>query len=109
MGMRHKYPYGHPLYKYNRKRRGKLKAHGWTPEMVEHAKVTQSNRCAICVEPLQPGRGTHADHEHTKPPKARELLCPRCNLRLGMVESNPLLWRAVMGYLHKWESGAISQ
>lgn len=44
----------------------------------------QGGRCAICIEE----RELVVDHNHTTD-VARGLLCHRCNILLGMIETGP--------------------
>lgn len=46
----------------------------------------QQGTCAICQNPCSSGRRLAVDHNH-RTGKVRELLCARCNVRLGMIES----------------------
>jgi len=91
-----------PEQKY-RKRRDELKPYGWTPEMVETAKVEQGNKCAVCRVTFIDSRHTHADHEHTVPPKPRALLCSACNTSLGGFMDDPKICRQAAEYLEKYK------
>jgi hypothetical protein len=55
-------------------------------DMVEY----QAGLCAMCCEAMQPGRGTHVDHNH-RTGIVRGLLCSRCNPQLGVIESPHVL------------------
>lgn len=47
----------------------------------------QNGCCKICLCALQPGRGTHLDHDH-KTGAVRALLCFRCNHYIGHIKEN---------------------
>ena len=79
-------------------RKARLKRYGWTPEAVDNAKVTQNYRCAICNEI----KVLVADHEHSDPPKPRQLLCDECNKGLGCFRDEPKLLEWAGTYLRKW-------
>lgn len=59
----------------------------------------QGNKCAICKRPLRPGK-KYTDHDHLTG-KARGILCPGCNTRVGMVEVNPELIFRILSYIQK--------
>ena len=72
--------------------------YGWTEEMVENARTRQEGRCAVCKKALR----LVPDHKHSEPPLARELLCHRCNLLVGVAEASPGLLESIWAYLVKW-------
>lgn len=47
---------------------------------------------------MQPGIGTHIDHDHATG-KARGLLCTKCNLLLGLALESPVTLRSAASYL----------
>lgn len=57
----------------------------------------QNGLCAICrVKPC-----LHVDHDHATG-RVRELLCPGCNLKLGILEAAE--WREkALAYLGRWK------
>src|SRR5260221_296630 len=91
------------------KRRGHLKLLGWTLEKFNKAWEEQEGKCAICkvslIKDKKNGRGAHAhaDHEHIKPPKPREILCSNCNLGIGNLQENTEIMRAAIVYIEKWK------
>jgi hypothetical protein len=94
----------------------KLQKKGWTLETFESAKENQEGRCAICGEKPEPYKAKTryteeityeplcADHEHTSPPKARGLLCSKCNPGIGCFrdDHDPKLCELAASYLRKW-------
>lgn len=69
-----------------------------TYEEFETKLESQAGLCAICGGP--PGeKGLHADHDHSTG-MARDLLCPRCNYAIGVLESP--LFLGYLDYLRKW-------
>ena len=77
---------------------------GWTLEMYEAKKIEQNNLCAICGKPQVEGREISADHEHTEPPKPRELLCGLCSTGLGVFKESPELLYKAAAYIIKHRS-----
>lgn len=63
--------------------RAGLKRIGWTPELRELYLASQAHSCMICKRRAE---RLVCDHEHTKPPRPRALLCDPCNLSLGYYE-----------------------
>jgi hypothetical protein len=43
-----------------------------------------------------------ADHEHTKPPKPRGILCTNCNLGIGNLQENVEIMEAAIAYVKKY-------
>lgn len=65
---------------------------GWTPEMVEAARIAQGGLCAICERhETEFSKGLNADHDHARPASIspRALLCAPCNRMLGLAQDNP--------------------
>ena len=85
--------------RYNRMHEKRLNKIGWSLDSVEKAKKAQNNCCAICKKSME--RSLQADHEHTEPPKPRELLCYACNLALGLFRDDPSLLREAAAYVEK--------
>jgi hypothetical protein len=90
------------------KRRSHLKLLGWTLEGFNTAWKEKKGLCAICkvelVKDKTNARGAHAhaDHEHTIPPRPREILCSNCNLGIGNLKEDPEIMRAAIAYIEKW-------
>jgi hypothetical protein len=61
---------------------------------------SQAGLCAVCCEPMKPGRNTCVDHDH-KTGAVRGLLCSRCNLLVGHAEPDLLLTAAALAYAEK--------
>lgn len=82
----------------------RLKKIGWNVALKERAWLEQGGRCAICDRAMFPeGKGARSvvcDHSHATG-LARQLLCGRCNLIAGQVESQPALFAAICAYLNK--------
>lgn len=96
-----KYRENHPKkYKEMSKRNNRMR-NGWTPEAFEKALVEQGNACAICGDPFTEVT-VHADHEHTQPPKPRDLLCGLCNKGLGQFKDSSERLEAAALYLRRW-------
>ena len=90
----------------NRKRQ--LKPAGWTPETYATAFERQGGRCAICGGEPKAGPGNSlgrlcGDHEHTEPPKPRDLLCHSCNAAVGLLKDSSAIAENAMVYLRKWD------
>ncbi len=85
----------------DRTSRRQLKLRGWTPEEIEERRIKQDDKCAICQEKFI--KTPHADHEHTVPPKRRELLCGLCNKAIGMLKDSSIICEAAAAYLRKWD------
>jgi hypothetical protein len=95
------------LSKHKRKERviGTIKwrmtKYGITLDKKQEMRVSQLNRCAICLEEFKSNRDCGVDHNH-KTGKVRELLCAKCNLALGLFNDNPILLQRAIDYLNKW-------
>lgn len=59
--------------------------------------AAQNGRCAICLNQIS-GKGAHRDHCH-KTGKWRGLLCPKCNMALGLFQDDPALLMKAVEYL----------
>jgi hypothetical protein len=59
--------------------------YGLTEQTFQELLDRQGGCCAICLEVLKPGHGTHLDHDHALGRKRglRGLLCRSCNIGLG--------------------------
>lgn len=60
---------------------------------------SQDHKCKACSVDLEPGRGTHIDHDH-QTGKIRGILCRHCNLALGHVKDDPKILQALIDYLN---------
>ena len=67
---------------------------GVSTEWYREQLARQDGRCAVCHAPPP----LHVDHDHSTG-RARGLLCLACNVTLGNVKDDPMLLRALAGYL----------
>ena len=83
---------------YNRKnwRRWKQDSAGRNPKQRQAVIEAQGGRCAMCGEEAR----LEGDHDH-KTGKAREMLCRRCNLLLGLARDDPEVLRKALRYLRR--------
>lgn len=77
--------------------------YGLTPEDVQTMIEFQAGLCAICIEPMVPGRGTCVDHDHTTR-AIRGMLCAPCNRGLGQLQENALIVHGAESYLKGYEN-----
>lgn len=83
----------------HRRRKRYRELYGITPEFKAAMVSAQGNCCAICMEDLSGNsRRQHLDHCHTSG-TVRAVLCPPCNITLGLVKDNPTTLRAMADYL----------
>lgn len=81
-------------------KRTRLKSkYGLTLEQHKQTYIDQNGCCPICKTPV-PYDNIKTDHNHSTE-QVRDLLCNRCNLWVGMVESTPDLINSVYEYLEK--------
>jgi hypothetical protein len=74
----------------------RLRVYGLTDEAYQALLTSQAGRCAICGN-----AGTlHVDHDH-KTGAVRGLLCPRCNMGIGMMDEDLDRLAASIRYLSK--------
>jgi hypothetical protein len=75
--------------------------YGITREDYDHMLQEQKGRCAICRKPPgnEPRKRLHVDHDH-RTGKVRGLLCQICNMRVGTLETFPMVKKA-LAYLEK--------
>lgn len=83
----------------SRKDRTLRRQYGITLEQYDTKVKMQGGKCAICN--LDPGRHPlHVDHDHATG-KVRDLLCPKCNVLLGLATERVALLRAAADYLER--------
>lgn len=75
--------------------------YGISPEDFQGMLEAQAGLCAICCEPMRPGRWTHVDHNH-ETGRVRGLLCHSCNLGIGHLKEDPLRFDAASSYVEGW-------
>ena len=72
--------------------------YGITKDGFMKLKEKQFGLCIICCEKLPEDRKIHVDHDHYTG-EVRGLLCPRCNLAVGIFENNKDLIGNIVDYL----------
>lgn len=98
------------IRRQSRKNR-RLREYGITDEQYIAMWESQKGRCAICKCKLRSeedhvlgknksAKNQHVDHCHNSG-KTREILCPRCNHVLGLIEDNVELMATMISYLNK--------
>lgn len=77
------------------------KEYGITLEAAEDIWKAQLGQCATCRQDIpKPGmsRRAHIDHDHSSG-KVRGILCPQCNMALGLVKDNITTLKNMQRYL----------
>lgn len=93
---------------YRKIRNSSLKKNfGITLEEYERMNAGQGGLCAICRKKNTDGKNGQdislcVDHNHDTG-KVRALLCGKCNRAVGNIEDSPLIARALVAYLEKYE------
>jgi hypothetical protein len=83
------------------RKRDLRRAYGISLEQYQEMVERQGGLCAICGG--LPGKLALAvDHNH-ETGQVRDLLCPRCNVGMGMLLDDPDLLRAAAAYLERWK------
>ena len=83
---------------YRRKHYLKVKFN-LTEAQVEEMKLSQDNRCLICLETFDSNVMKHCiDHCHVSG-SVRGLLCPLCNKAIGLFKENPESMQRAIDYL----------
>jgi hypothetical protein len=73
--------------------------------------VPDGSTCAICGHPGSDDNKLVRDHDHGKPVKmsARDVLCHKCNRRLGVIEKHGVTWLgAALRYLMYWSAPSVA-
>lgn len=73
--------------------------YGITIDDYERKLKQQQGRCAVCAKSAPSERQLAVDHDH-ETGTVRDLLCTRCNVLLGTVES-PELLKSLLQYIHR--------
>lgn len=90
-----------PLTKEQLQARSRQFKYKITEEQYNARLVKQKHLCAICKQPLDVGKRTHLDHDHTTNVN-RDILCGHCNVGLGFFKHNIETLKAAIEYLQKW-------
>lgn len=101
--------------KYNNKPERKLKVshyyrvkrYGLSIEEYNKKKELQLNGCAICLKEFKEERNIYIDHDHHNN-QLRDLLCPRCNNILGMVDDDEELLFRFIEYLKRHSTKRVA-
>lgn len=86
--------------------------YGVTPEWLAATMASQNNKCVLCDQEIQRGRGfgsnrAHVDHDHTTG-SVRGILCARCNVALGAFKDDPARLRAAADYIERHRAKAVA-
>lgn len=82
--------------------------YGLSKDAYEAMIKAQGNCCAICGERFTGRYSVNVDHDHDTH-TIRALLCPQCNMMLGLAkESASTLYRAIQ-YLHRYKTSPDGQ
>ena len=73
--------------------------YGLSSADLTQLRLAQKNKCGLCAQPLQHNH-FHIDHSHTTG-EIRGLLCPRCNVAIGLFHDDPELIKAALCYLER--------
>ena len=91
---------------YATKQKNRVLQHryGISLAIYEQMHIEQQNCCAICAAPGGSTKSSrlYVDHNHTSG-AARQLLCPKCNLDIGVIEQGMERIHALAAYLLKHE------
>lgn len=80
---------------------------GVTIEEFNRKVALQSGGCAICKKPCDVRKNLAIDHNHTTG-AIRDLLCHRCNVVLGLVEEDELLFLEMIDYLKRHNQSKVA-
>ena len=90
-------------YRENLKNNAILRKYGITKKDLLNKLKNQNNKCEICnVEILEEHKNVRIDHNHITG-KVRGILCPKCNLMLGLVNDDIKLLNKIINYLKKYK------
>lgn len=86
------------------------KDRGFSEELFQTTYALQQGKCFTCDRPIRRykaepeaiGQIAHCDHDH-KTNSPRSLLCPYCNLAIGVLERSPEYIDRLMAYLEFWK------
>jgi hypothetical protein len=81
------------------------KTYGITEKDYQDMLLNQGGLCAICgTSPENRNRSLHVDHCHDSD-QIRGLLCPDCNMAIGLLKDDKHILRNAIHYLEEFESG----
>lgn len=94
--------YNGPEHAKVQKNRHLKHRYGIDLEEYEKMHVDQNNRCAICGDVGGNTRASrlYVDHDHSSG-RVRQLLCPKCNTAVGVIEQGIGRIKELANYLHK--------
>lgn len=84
----------------NQSSNSRFTAYGLNEADFDNLINNQKNKCAICDTTFKSKRNTFIDHNHTTG-YVRELLCPKCNLLIGLSNDNIEILNKAILYLIK--------
>lgn len=95
---RHRRKAGDTAYNRLNTRERRLKQlYGLSLAAYDAWRLQQGNCCALCSKPFEDDK-IHVDHDH-KTGQLRGLLCPKCNVGLGLFNDDPALLTTALEYL----------
>ena len=86
------------IYERSKRKQMLRDRYGITTEDYDLLLQEQSGVCKVCNKTCSTGRRLSVDHDH-KTGKIRGLLCRNCNVALGYLGDNPLLFERCVLYL----------
>jgi hypothetical protein len=75
-----------------------MRNYGITLEEHDEILASQGGVCQVCKTDNPGGRGWCVDHNHTTD-HVRSILCPKCNLLIGLARESPLILQNAATYL----------
>lgn len=78
------------------------RTYGITKKEYNEILVKQENKCSICNNELDLGKGTHLDHEH-ETGYSRGILCTNCNKGLGFFKDDINIMARAIAYIIGWQ------
>jgi hypothetical protein len=94
--------YNNPIIKNNRKFYQIKKNYNLSETDFNNMIINQNNKCLICNKEFKfkddSNKHIHIDHNH-KTGNVRGLLCPKCNLLLGICNDNVEILKSAIQYL----------
>src|SRR5215472_14832434 len=87
-------------YRKQNSSRSRFKLYGVTQDQFDFMLEAQGGLCAVCCEPMKPGKQTHIDHDHLTG-EVRGLLCHGCNIALGCFLDDGLILLNAADYVRR--------